>query len=274
MNKTCPVRATSIAVLLLVGLLLLLLPGPGRATATSPGLFYFFNPDSGQSNLSRLKQAMDAVFSAEGFALSFQPFARLRDFESKVQGEPPGFLFLPEWYIRQDGNQTRFKPFLAPVRQGVTTYRKVLLVAADSPVTMKDLADTTIAMTPMGPAGMTMLDQVIFKQHGLESGKLKFLPTTKDSDALFALSLRQVNAALVSQDNLEQLGRINPNILKTVKTLAVSDPMPLPVLCYVQGAVSPAEVEKMKKLFLAGKQDKNTATIMEMLQIDAWQTIH
>ncbi|MFZ5775910.1 MAG: PhnD/SsuA/transferrin family substrate-binding protein [Thermodesulfobacteriota bacterium] len=272
MNLPRPAKA-SIVLLLLAGMLLLSLPGPGGAMATSPGLFYFFNPDSSQSNLSRLKQVMDSALSAEGLTLSFQPFARLRDFDSKMQGDPPGFLFLPEWYLRQDGNQARFKPFLAPMRQGVTTYRKALLVAADSAFTIRDIPSTTIAMTPMGPAGMAMLDQAVFRPHGLDGGKLKFLTTAKDSDALFALTLRQVSAALVSQDNLEQLGRINPNILATVKTLAVSDPIPLPVLCYAQGAVSAAEVERVKKIFLAGRQDKNTATIMEMLQIDAWQTI-
>lgn len=252
--------------------LLLLVCVPLRSGgATPPSLFLYFNPDSIQNNLSGLKEAMDALLSASGFAFTFQPFTRLHDFDRAVRNDTPAFLFLPEWYLHQDGNDKRFKPFLIPVRQGAVTYRKVLLVADDSALTTEKLADTTIAMTPVGKAGLALLDEAIFKRIGLRGKELNFITTAKDSDALFALALRQVKAALVSQDNLEHIGSINPRILKTVKILAVSDPLPLPVLCYVSGAVSAGEVEKLRKVLLVGKDGGKAAGIMEMLQIDAWR---
>lgn len=239
---------------------------------TSLTHFLYFNPDSIHNNLSGLKEVMDSFLSASGFAFSFQPFARFHDFDRKARSDDaPAFLFLPEWYLHQDGNAKRFKPFLIPVRQGATTYRKVLLVAADSELTTEMLAGTTIAMTPVGPAGLAVLDDVIFRRMGLRGKDLTFITTAKDSDALFALALRQVKAALVSQDNLEHVGNINPRLLKTVKILAVSDPLPLPVLCYVKGAVQPAEVERMQKVLLAGKDGGKAAHLMQMLQIDAWR---
>jgi hypothetical protein len=258
-------------VMLLTAVLLFCCPRP-VGSASSSCTFYYFNPDSTQSNLTRLKEAMDAALTSGGLTCAFQPFVRLRDFEDKIGNDPPGFVFLPEWYLRQDGNlKKRFKPFLVPVRQGTSTYRKVLLVAADSDLTMEKLPGVTIAMTPMGQAGLSMLNEAIFAAHGLNCDKLTFVTTAKDSDALFALALRQVKAALVSMDNLAYIGRINPQIPKTVKTLAVSQPVPLPVLCYAQGIVPAEEVEKLKSLLLAGRQNENVAQIMEMLQIDAWQ---
>ncbi len=212
---------------------------------------------------------MDTLLSASGF--SFQPFARFHDFDREVRSATPAFLFLPEWYLHQDGNHKRFKPFLIPVRQGTTTYRKVLLVADDSGLTTETLAGTTIAMTPVGEAGLALLDETIFQRIGLRGKELKFITTAKDSDALFALALRQVKAALVSQDNLEHVGRLNPRLLERVKILAVSDPLPLPVLCYVAGVVPPGGVEKMRQLLLAGKEGGKAARIMDMLQIDTWR---
>lgn len=253
-------------------ILLLLICVPFRSGgATSPSHFLYFNPDSIHNNLSGLKEAMDTFLSASGFAFSFQPFARFHDFDREVRSETSSFLFLPEWYLHQDGNAKRFKPFLIPVRQGSTTYRKVLLVASDSSLTAEKLAGTTIAMTPAGQAGLAVLDEAIFKRLGLRGKDLNFITTAKDSDAIFALALRQVNAALVSQDNLEHIGSINPRLLKTVKILAVSGPLPLPVLCYAHGAVSTGEVERMRKVLLAGKDGGKAARIMEMLQIDAWR---
>lgn len=160
---------------------------------------------------------------------------------------------------------------MTPVCQGETHYQKVLLVGADSDLTPSKLVGPTIAMTPVGPAGMTMLNEAIFKDNGLDGNSLNFITTTKDSDALFALALGQVKAALISQDNLERIGKINPNILKTVKILAVSSPIPLPVLCYAEGALTPSELEKLRNSLLAGKTDKNTSQLMELLNIDAWQ---
>lgn len=233
--------------------------------------FFYFNPDSAHSNLAGLKQTMDTFLLDEGFDFAFQPFTRLRDFDRQLKEARPSLIFLPVWYLKQDGNDKRFKPFMIPVHAGTTTYRKVLLVAADSSLTTANLADATMAMTPVGPAGMTMLNEVIFTANGLDGNKLNLITTAKDSDALFALALGQVKAALISEDNLKKVGAINPKILQTVKTLATSDPIPLPVLCYADGVIKTEDLDKLKKSLLAGKSDKNTSRIMELLDIDAWQ---
>jgi hypothetical protein len=265
-----PIKNTSrcIAILLLSFLLLGLPQLTGSAASAH---FFYFNPDSSHSNLSGLKQIMDTFLTTEGLSYAFQPFTRFRDFDQQVKESHPSLLFLPEWYLKQDGNSKRFKPFMVPTRHGSTTYQKVLLVAANSDLTATDLTGPTIAMTPVGPAGMTMLNEVIFKDNGLDGNKLNIITTAKDSDALFALALGQVKAALISQDNLQHIGTINPNILKTVKPLAVSKPIPLPVLCYAEGTVTADELDKIRKSLLMGKQDKNSAQVMEQLDIDAWQ---
>ncbi len=233
--------------------------------------FFYFNPDSSQSNLSSLKQSMDTYLTAEGFTFSFQPFTRFRDFDRQVKEVKPVLIFLPEWYLKQDGNNKKFIPFMIPIHKSATTYRKVLLVTADSALTTDKLANVTIAMTPVGSAGMTMLNEVIFKTNGINPDTLNVITTAKDSDALFALTLGQVNAALISEENLNSIGAINPHILKTVKTLAVSIPIPLPLLCYAEGAVADADLDKLRKSLLAGKSNKDTAKLMEVLNIDAWQ---
>jgi len=249
-----------------------LLYTPQLTGSAASAHFFYFNPDASVSNLSGLKQSMDTFLTAEGFAYSFQPFTRFRDFDRQVKDSHPALIFLPEWYLKQDGNDKKFKPFMVPVHRQASTYRKILLVAADSTLTADKLASATIAMTPVGTAGMTMLHEVIFKDNGINPSTLNVITTAKDSDALFALTLGQVKAALISEDNLKSIGAINPQILKTVKTLAVSKPIPLPVLCYAEGAVASADLDKLRKSLLAGKNNKDSAQLMELLDIDAWQT--
>lgn len=258
----------NIAALLVLSALLCL---PQLTGSTASANFFYFNPDCINGDLSSLKQAMETFLTSEGFPFSFQPFTRFRDFDRQVKEANPLLLFLPDWYLQQDGNDKRFKPLMIQVRQGASTYRKVLLVAADSGLTTEKLSGASIAMTPVGPAGMLMLNKAIFMDNGLDGDRLNFITTAKDSDALFALVLGKVKAALISETNLAHIGRINPKILETVKTLAVSTPIPLPVLCYTEGAVSTDDLNKLRKSLLAGKSDKNTAQLMELLDIDAWQ---
>lgn len=263
-------KSRTALVLLLASLFLFCAPQLTGSAASAH--FFYFNPDSVHSNLASLKQMMDTFLTAEGLTFSFQPFTRFRDFDRQVKETRPAFLFLPEWYLKQDGNDKRFTPFMIPIHGNSTTYRKVLLVTADSALTTSTIANATLAMTPVGSAGMTMLNEVIFKENGINPERLNVITTAKDSDALFALTLGQVKAALISEENLRAIGAINPQILKTVKTIAVSQPIPLPVLCYAEGVVTNTDVDKFKKSLLAGKQNKDTAQLMELLDIDAWQT--
>lgn len=269
MTKFTYQSSTTFAVLLSIFIIFCAPQLTGSAASAS---FFYFNPDSAHSNLSSLKQTMDSYLTAEGLTFSFQPFTRFRDFDRQVKEANPAFLFLPVWYLKQDGNDKKFKPFMIPVHGNTTTYRKVLLVAAASSMTTDKIDNTTIAMTPIGSAGMTMLDEVIFKQNGINPQTLNIITTAKDSDALFALTLGQVQAALISEGNLHAIGAINPQILKTVKTLAVSQPIPLPVLCYTEGVVASNDLDKFRKSLLEGRQNKDTAQLMELLDIDAWQT--
>ncbi len=233
--------------------------------------FFYFNPDSTQSNLARLKRAMDKVLSQNVPVVSFQPFARLSDFDRKVKEGRPAFLFLPDWYLEQNGNRQKFAPFLRPLRNGLSTYKKVLLVPKKSTTTIKDMKGKTMAMTSMGPNGLKLLNQTLFSHHGLDSKQLSIITTSKDSDAIFALALQQVDAALVSQDNLALIGNINPRILQTVRPLLELPPISLPILCYTKGNISDSEIAAMKKIFLKDHQEKEFINLMEMLKIDAWQ---
>ncbi|MCI5221464.1 MAG: hypothetical protein D3924_01975 [Candidatus Electrothrix sp. AR4] len=232
--------------------------------------FYYFNPDSSQSNLARLKREMDTFLSKSNSAVKFQPFARYHDFHRKMRESIPAFVFMPEWYLQQNKDRFHLKPLLQPVRNNLSTYRKILLTSKESQVSLHDLRDKTIALTSMGPATPDLLNKLIFSHYNLDSNLFNIIITPKDSDALFALAVRQVDVALVSQDNLQRIGRINPRILQLVRPLAESQPIPLPVLCAGDDVVPKEKILKIKKIFLDAKRSKDSANLMEMLQIDAW----
>ncbi|MCI5164716.1 MAG: hypothetical protein D3903_01185 [Candidatus Electrothrix sp. GM3_4] len=243
----------------------------GYASRANTEKFYYFNPDSSQSNLARLKQEMERFLNRKHLVLSFQPFAKYHDFHREMQDKRPAFVFLPDWYYQQNRKSSKLKPLLQPLRKGRSTYRKILLTRQGSTLTLQGLRNKTLAMTTRGNEATDLLNYFLFSQFKLKSNSLNIIATPKDSDALFALAVRQVDAALVSENNLQIIGKINPRILQLVRPLATSQPIPLPLLCAGNNKVPDVKIMKLKKIFLEAKDSDDSANLMEMLQIDAWR---
>ncbi len=238
-----------------------------------PAELFYYNPDSPQSNLSRLKRSMDNFLSRAEFPITFQPFAHLVDFESQLKGKPPAFVFVPQWYLKKYGVNLRLRPLLIPIRNGEPSYRKVLLGTKRADLNFDQTSHPTLAMTSMGPDGETILDAILFSARGVSAGKINAIIVPKDSDALFALALGQVDMALVVKENLDLIAKINPNILQSVCPLLESAAIPMPVLCFTEGVASTTDIQRLKELFLGSKARENLSIIMEMLQINEWQAV-
>ena len=238
-----------------------------------PAELYYFNPDSPQSNLSRLKRNMDDLLSSAGLSISFQPFAHQVDLENQLKKRPPEFIYIPQWYFEKYGAALHLHRFLVPVRKGIASYRKILVVLKNSSLTRIQKSQTTMAMTSMGPDGDTALDAILFSPHGVKARDINAIIVPKDADALFALALGQVDMALVVKENMDLIAKINPNILRSIHPLLESKPIPMPLLCYTQGVADPSTVKELKNLFLNEGARQGYTIIMEMLQINGWQAV-
>lgn len=211
---------------------------------------------------------MDNFFSQADFPIIFQPFAHLGDFELTLKKNSPSFLLVPEWFLQVHGDTLRIRPLLVPVRKGKTTYCKVLLTSKRSDITLKNLKNRSLAMTSMGSQGEDILNKILFHKHHINAKDINIVYVPKDSDALFALALGQVEMALVVQENIEKIAEINSKITQSSRPLIVSSEISMPVLCYLDGAVTDAEIREFKKIFM---DDSDQRKIMEMLKIDDWQ---
>lgn len=258
----------------LISLLAIIFISDAGWAQSNRSAFYYFNPDSSQSNLSRLKRDMDDFFSKAGFQINFQPFTHLIDLENQVKKKPPAFLFVPKWYLNKYGTRLQLRHMLTASRKGKTSYNKILVGNKQTDLMLKNTPYLTVAMTSMGPNGDTILYNTISTSNKNVADKINPIIVTKDSDALFALALGQVDMAFVVKENLNLIANINPNILQSVRPLLESEPIPMPVLCFMEGVASDSDVKKLKTLFLKGKNRKKFFDIMEMLQINDWQAVN
>ena len=241
------------------------------ANTTFPGEFYYFNPDSPQSNLGRLKQEFQSYLSDNNFSFTFQPFTHFVDFHRLNSEKRPSFILVPEWYYRKYGKDFGLRPLLVPVRNGLTSYKKILLASQLSATSASDYEIISFAMTTMGPDGATAAIKELLTEELISVQQLNIISVPKDLDAILALVLGQVKMALVGQDNLQVISDANPRIIRTIKKLDRSITVPMPVLCYLEGRVESGDVKKLVEAFKKMTSDSPRNKIMEMLQIDDWQ---
>lgn len=236
--------------------------------------FYYFNPDSVQSNFSLLTKGFSSFFQAEGMNASFQAFTQMGDFDRKVKEERPALVLVPSWYFQQHGDALGLEPLLMPLENGKPNYTKILLVRKADPFTVQELKGRTVAMTTMGPDTEEQLTNTLFKEQGLDFAAMNIIITPKDADALYALALGQVDAALVGQSTLNAVGSANKNIMGVIQELAASAPVPMPLLCTVTGTMPEIEIARLKKKFQEGGAGDLLPGYMQMLNINGWKNVY
>jgi ABC-type phosphate/phosphonate transport system substrate-binding protein len=247
--------------------------GTTVSSSASSTDFYYYNPDSLQSNLSHLKAEMDILLVKTGRTINFQAFAHYTDFDKKTIENKPAFLIIPDWYIQKRGTKLKVRPLLQPLLDKSSQYKKILMVTKTSDISFSKIRGLDLAMTTMGPDSENILNKILFSRQGADARRLSIVTVPKDSDALFALALGQVDMALATQPNIQKLKIINPNIFKKLKSLDESLPIPLPILCYMEGRADKQDIDKIRQVFLNLGKQQSDLKAMEMLQIDEWKKI-
>ncbi len=233
--------------------------------------FYFYFPDAPQNNLARLKKEMDTFFAFYKLPVNFQAFAHAADLDRAVTRKQPAFQLVPNWYYQKRKEQQNLTPLLLPVSKGKKYYTKLLLVSRKHPVALPEADNSSLATTSMGPNIHASLNSQLFASHPLAEKPLHFIEVPKDSDALLALALGQVNLAFVTRHTLEIVSELNPRIGKSVKPVLESSPIPMPVLCFTRGVAEQETITRLEELFLEQNCSEKCASILKMLQIDEWQ---
>lgn len=235
--------------------------------------FYYFNPDSVQSNFSLLSRGFGNFLQQAGLDASFQAFTQKSDFDQRIRDIQPDVVLVPAWYFQQYGQSLGLTPLLTSLENGKPNYTKVLMVRKAEPFTLDQLKGKTVAMTTMGPNTEELLSNNYFKDQGVDFSTMNIIVTPKDADALYALTLGQVDAALVGQATLNMVGSVNQRVLEATKELAVSSPVPTPLLCALPGSADKAEVAKMKEILLEGSKNSSSPKHLDMLHINGWQKV-
>jgi ABC-type amino acid transport substrate-binding protein len=255
---------------LLLCFFLYLSPLPRSAMATEQIDFFYFNPDSVQSNFSLLTKEIDHFFTSKGYQTHFQAFSQQSDFDLLLATRRPALVLVPAWYFEQFGNEVGLTPLLTPLNGDKASYTKVLLERSKS-INDGGLTGKTVAVTSMGINTDQQLTLFFNNGRTFDFANSHLIITPKDADALYALALGQVDLAVVGRNTMEAVGAVNKNILEAVEEVAPSKPVPMPLLCTLNGTMNREEITSLKQIFLSTADRQPLPEFMAMLQFNGWQ---
>lgn len=235
--------------------------------------FYYYNPDSVQSNFSLLTRGFGDFLQQAGLEASFQAFAQKSDFDRIIKDKKPDLVLVPSWYYQQYGESLGLTPLLASLENGKPNYKKILLVRKANPFSIGELQGKTVAMTTMGPDTEEMLNENYFKETGVDFSTMNIIITPKDADALYALALGQVDAALVGQTTLTAVGNVNKRLVDVTQEVLTSSPVPTPLLCALSDTMDDNKRAKVEQIFLDGNNAEKRPKYMEILYINGWKKV-
>lgn len=229
-------------------------------------LFYFFSPDWRPADFGKLAVAVEAAFGSGGLEVSFQAFTKYDDFVRQVLNYPPKFLMAPAWIgdAGTDWPGARYMVVARPVRNEKTTYRKALMtrpgIDSIDDLTRGSIAATVHSIGPGDPGA-------VLSAFRLAGDSARIVPVPKDVDALLALSFGQVDAALVTSEQYEQLSRTNPADTARMRVLAFTPEIGLPPV-YAAASCDPGLRRRLDALLQRLPEVSEGPTVLALLGID------
>lgn len=251
-----------------LGLTALVLALAIPAHAVEPGGYVvLYDPDASSEDAVELVVNFSRFFDGLGSKLGFKAAQQLDDFERLLSDPKTHYVMVASSYLRSN-NRGLLVPLLVPAVQNDVYYRKLLV--SHGSVTTAALSGKNIAATGVldeDSAQTTALTGVLVN-HGITKSLIMSVP--KDLDALMALQLRQVQAALVTPGSLDVLRRINPAAAAELRVLFETRKILRSPFCAVKREGLAQEQAEVVEALRQMHTSAVGRTIMQYLEFDAW----
>lgn len=232
------------------------------ASASAETRIYYYDPDANLKDIAKLKTEVQSYFRKADPGSSLTAFVRMEDLVSAMKSSPPDFLVAASWFTKAQAARLGYKPLLVGHMGASKSYHKVL-----------------IAKTGTTPADSASLSMVRFGENSSDSlrslvpdiGKypnLNVVEVSKDIDAVLAVSFGQVDMALVRQQNIDAIRKVNASAVANLRVLGKSLPIEYPVLS-ASPKTDPELIDKVVKA-LQSPDVSGDAGAMDLLGFQGW----
>jgi len=242
---------------------------PEADAALDGNTLYFYNSETNINNYVSLKITFDTYLSKFG-AFRFQPFSDKDIFEKTLLEKQDGGFLLSSWHYRILRQKVPITPVLVGVSHGKSTQRKILSAKKQiSEVGL--LKGGKIASAANEAYTRTILSQILGEKSAEILAQVKLILVPKDIDALMAVGFGMADAALTTEDSLENLSRINQKQYSMLTRLGASEKQFL-TLAVVPKKTARNAVALLEILEGMSKAPEGESRL-RMLGLDGWRKL-
>lgn len=229
----------------------------------------YYNPDNPALPSDILRNS-DNFFSKNDYNMNvfIQPILRLEEISDMITSNEIQALIISPVFKNTLPENKLNRILLRPIDfNGTSSYNKLLIVNRGTITNTNNLINKQLASASYGKEGYNILEKYFFKNINLNVNDLQIIWVRKDFDAIFALQLGQVDAALISQTSLNLI--VNEAFLRGADFDIISKTSELEFpLLYVKQDWKHSS--KIKKMFLNKDSSTEGVILLNNLGMQKW----
>lgn len=241
--------------------LLMLLCGSASAQT-----LFVFNPEAKVSRLGEIIKILEDSLKSRGLEAKVYMFASPKDFQNSVERFNPDLAIVASYYYVLMKETYQWKALLSGHYNRAKVFRKVL-VAPGSFSEAAQLVGKSLATVSLGASSLPYIQTQLPGSLSVE--RIKIVSVSKDVDAVMALGLGQVDAALVTGKSFESLKETHPELLGELHILQELNPVEYPKIAAFPRAKA---VEEFTQVFKNMAYEGNTVSALEFFGVTGFDT--
>ena len=226
-----------------------------------------YDPDNSYGDILDVSAAFKHFLDGTAGGWTFQTVTDRSDFETLAAQPESHFAIVSSGYLHA-GPKIKLTPLLVPAAHGDPYYHKLLLGRENT--TQETLSGHSIAATAVFESNSAQSRAIVaeLSKQGIANPVLVGVP--KDVDALMALHLKQVDAALVTLGSIDVLRRVNPQAVAAFHVIFETKKISRAPLCTI-GTNAPSDEQALLRQEFA-KMGKTAPgrVLMQRMEFDAW----
>jgi hypothetical protein len=235
---------------ILVLLLFVMFSSPVWATT-----IFVFNPESGARRVRAATTGLEDFLRSQGVKAKVQIFTNPVDFKQQVQRLKPEYAVVASYYYSSSAGDYGWKPLMQGHRNNVRGFSKILVTSQgiQNPVQLRNKAVATVSL---GRQTLYFINAQFLQPLGLSLNTVRIVTVSKDIDAIMALGFQQVDGAIVTNQSLDTLKRINPSVYSSIKVLRTLPLIAFPQLVCFPNAPDAFKVQEAFRMLTMGSSGR------------------
>jgi ABC-type phosphate/phosphonate transport system substrate-binding protein/LysM repeat protein len=237
----------------------------------------FFNPDTASQNpvdaTNALQTFCNVINKKENWNIRAYFFKKQKDLDTFLDSKKVDLGILSQVYVAENYEKRHLVPFVAPVRDGKTTYRKVVIVdKASGYKDIQDLKGKVLAGTYLGEENIPFYNKVVFRGELDITTHFKEIKVVDSANsAIMAVLYGQVDAAAVTLASFTIMQDLNPQVKSKLVSIFTSAETPISPMVYFSDNIDMKRLPKLKEILLGMHNDPVGRQSMLAFQVEAWE---